>query len=141
MSSVLHDIKHDLDGLPTDLWADLKQLAEDARPAAGSTWNEARDRGAAVGATLVGHLPERVVERVPDVVSDRLPGTSGSHGSRFKKLLLIGGLAGLGAAAVAWMRRRSAPVQPAAGAYPPASARPTTTEDEALDLPVNNDRP
>ncbi|HJQ04060.1 MAG TPA: hypothetical protein VJ872_01340 [Nocardioides sp.] len=140
MSRVLHDIKSDLEGMPTDLWADLKQLVEDARPAAGTTLQDARERGAAVGATLVSHLPERVMEKVPDAVSDRLPGTT-SHGSRTKKLLLLGGLAGLAAAGVAWLRRGSAPFQPAANAYPPAPARPTTTEDEALDLPVNDDVP
>lgn len=141
MSSVLHDIKNELDDLSKDLRADLKQLADDVRPVAGSTWQDARERGAAVGATLASHIPDRVIDRVPDAVTDRLPGTPDSHGSRAKKLLLLGGLAGIAAAAVAWMRRGSAPVQPAAGAYPPASARPTTMEDEALDLPVNNERP
>lgn len=140
MSGVLHDIKSDLDGMSTDLWSDLKQLAEDVRPAAGTTWQDARDRSAAVGATLVSHLPDRVMEKVPDAVSDRMPGTT-SRGSRAKKLLLLGGLAGLVAAGIAWLRSGSAPMQPAASAYPPAPARPTTMKDEALDLPVNDDRP
>jgi len=141
MSSVLKDIKEDLDGLPADLWADVKKLVEDAKPAVGTTLNDARTRGAAVGTTLMGHVPDQFVERMPDAIGDRLP-TTKSHGSRAKKLLLLGGLAGAVAAVAAWMRRGSAPMQPAAGAYPPASANnnhrggATAVGSDPLDLPV-----
>jgi uncharacterized membrane protein YebE (DUF533 family) len=144
MTSVLNDIKQDLDGMPADLWADVKKLVEDAKPAVGSTLNDARARGAALGATLAGHVPDQVIDRMPDAISDRLPAT-GSGRSRGRKLLIFGGLAAAAAVAAAvWMRRGSAPV-PSAGAYPPAPAQDNRTwpamEDDALDLPANGDKP
>lgn len=144
MTSVLNDIKEDLDGLPADLWADVKKLVEDASPAVGSTLSDARARGAAVGATLVGHVPDQVIDRMPDAISDRLPAT-GSGGSRIRKLLVFGGLAAVaGVAVAAWMRRGSAPL-PAAAAYPPAPAQDNRAwpamEDDPLDLPANGEQP
>lgn len=106
-SSVLKDIRDDLDGLPGELIADVKKLIDDASPAVTSAVKDARSRGAAVGSTLVAHVPDNVMDRVPDPITDRLPGAS-SGGSKLKKLLLVGGVAALAAAGIAAWKARSA---------------------------------
>ncbi|MCL2541261.1 MAG: hypothetical protein FWE71_02240 [Nocardioidaceae bacterium] len=132
--SVLHDIKNDLDGMPSEIMADIKQLIDDAGPALGSAVGDARSRSAAVGATLVGHLPDQVVERVPDAISDRLPGAS-SGGSKLKKVLIFGGVAAIAAAGLAaWKSRSAAPAPAFSSNGPSANGHrangPTTMGDE-----------
>jgi hypothetical protein len=142
MASALHDIKTDLDGMPTELWSDLKQVVEDARPAAGSALKDVRGRGAAVGARLVDHLPDGVVDRVPDALSNHIPATT-KRGSRGKKLLLLGGAAAAAVGFAAWTRRGAMPAARVADAYPRGAVRrngrPVSMTDEALDLPVDDD--
>lgn len=141
-ASVLHDIREDLDGMPGEVVADVRKLVDDARPALGAAFGDARARGSAVGATLVGHLPDDVIDRVPDRISDRLPGTP-KGGSRLKKALLLGGIAAAaGAVAVAVRQwRTSRPVHsadPSANGHRPD--QPVTMTEEEMDLPSNRSR-
>jgi len=135
--SVLQDIKHDLEGMPTELLAHLKQLADDASPAIGSAVHDARSRGAAVGTTLAGHIPDQVIDRVPDAISDKLP-TQSSGGSKLKKLLLFGGIAGAAAAAAAlWRRQQATQSQTPAWMQADSSQSPNgvAPEDVAVEVP------
>lgn len=115
---------------------DLRDVADDIRSIVGT-----------VVVPKVGTAVQAAAERVPDSVVDRLPASVADHlpvqrRGRGRKLLLVGGLAALGAAALAFARRSQSAAPAPAPARPASYPRPVVGENnsssDALDDPLTD---
>lgn len=122
--------------LTHELAHDLRDVADDIRGIVGT-----------VVVPKVGSAVQAAAERVPDSVVDRLPASVADHlpvqrHGRGRKLLLVGGLAALGAAALAFARRSQATAPAPTQARTPSYPRPVVGENnsssDALDGPLTD---
>jgi ElaB/YqjD/DUF883 family membrane-anchored ribosome-binding protein len=120
--NTLHDIKHDLDGMPHEVLDDLKQLAEDAAPALRGVVGDAGARGAAVGRTVAEHARNRVAEHRGSSTPMPSPGLVRRH----PWLCALGVAGAVGAAAAAYRKMEDSRSHPTPR-HAPASPRPGTT--------------
>lgn len=103
-TSATRDLRDLVDTLTPKVEAAVQTVAEKAPPALEHGRDVATAKGAQLAGALAERLPEGFVDRLPDTVSDRLPVKRSRRG---RKLLLLGGIAAVGAA-VAYSRRGQA---------------------------------
>lgn len=101
-TSATRDLRDLVDTLTPKVEAAVQTVAEKAPPALEHGRDVATARGTQLAGALAERLPDGFVDRLPDSVSDRLPVKRSRRG---RKLLLLGGIAAVGAVAVAYSRR------------------------------------